>query len=303
MKSPVCSLLLLTSSRNVDKLVTSPLVSHPSPFTSSKCYSPSLHGTSHRTLKAVPTAMSIGPEAVASMSLLALQFGIQPSLTRKFTGKAINRSTVIFVQDIVKFCLAGIALFLTGGWDKAIVGWNIQTWLTVAGIPAVLYAIQNYATLIAYQNLSPLTFNVLNQTKTMSAALCCYLLMGKVQSSLQIVSLFILFGSACIIEKIIPLDFMKISVSNDESNKDESFATDSNLKMNNGAEPLLNGKEGDNHIQGVLAVLLASFLSGLAGAFAQKNLQGASGSITGGRNSTFLQWNSVPCHCSSLGSP
>jgi UDP-sugar transporter A1/2/3 len=300
MKSPFCSFLLLSTSRNValtvpntrchslsniHKSSTAPFDKHYLPFAPSK-YCLSAHG-----LKAAQNAMSIGPEAFASMSLLALQFGVQPSLTRKFTDKSINRSTVIFVQDVVKFCLAGIALFLTGGWDKAIIGWNTQTWLRVAGIPAVLYGIQNYATLIAYQNLSPLTFNVLNQTKTLSAALCCYLLMGKEQSNLQILSLFILFSSACIIEKIIPLDFMKTVVSNHESSmKNESFARGSKLQNDNVTEAtaLFNGKERDNHIQGVLAVLLASFLSGLAGAFAQKNLQGASGSLAGGRNSYFF---------------
>ena len=76
----------------------------------------------------------------------------------------------------------------------------------ISGLPAALYSIQNIVTLIAYQNLDPLTFNVLNQTKTLSAALCVYLLMGKVQSHLQIVSLGLLFLASCVIEKIIHLD-------------------------------------------------------------------------------------------------
>lgn len=267
----------------IHKSYTSPFDTHYSPLSPKRISSP-VYG-----LKATHKDVSLGPEAFASMSLLALQFGVQPSLTRKFTSKSINRSTVIFVQDIVKLFLAGMALFLTGGWEKAIVGWNVQTWVRVAGIPAVLYAIQNYATLIAYQNLSPLTFNVLNQTKTMSAALCCYLLMGKVQSNLQIVSLFILFASACVIEKIIPLDFIKTAVRTFDSNGNESLAISNNVKDSKKKQQeenaSLNGKEGDNHIQGSLAVLLASFLSGLAGAFSQKNLQGASGSMPAGRNS------------------
>eukprot|EP00557_Chaetoceros_sp_GSL56_P011649 CAMPEP_0176478516 /NCGR_PEP_ID=MMETSP0200_2-20121128/1229_1 /TAXON_ID=947934 /ORGANISM="Chaetoceros sp., Strain GSL56" /LENGTH=241 /DNA_ID=CAMNT_0017874461 /DNA_START=612 /DNA_END=1333 /DNA_ORIENTATION=- len=123
----------------------------------------------------------------------------------------------------------------------------------------------------------------------MSAALCCYLLMGKVQSNLQIVSLFILFASACVIEKIIPLDFIKTVIRTFDSNGNESFASSNNVKDSKKKQQeenaSLNGKEGDNHIQGALAVLLASFLSGLAGAFSQKNLQGASGSMPGGRNS------------------
>jgi len=219
----------------------------------------------------------LGIEAIICMALLAVQFGLQPSLTRKFTPKTINRSTVVFTQDIVKFFMAAIALLVTGNWADAIVGWNVKTWLTIAGIPAVLYLIQNFATLIAYQNLSPLTFNVLNQTKTLSAALCCYLLMGKVQSKLQIVSLLTLFASACVIEKIVPIRFWKREV------------TDSNISTDNDIQAQGRGTSkdanSDGHAQGILAVLLASFLSGLAGSFTQMNLQSAAGGIGGGRNS------------------
>ena len=84
-------------------------------------------------IKRAPFGFS--PEAIISMSLLALQFGLQPSLTRKFTPKTINRSTIVFTQDIVKFFMAGIALMVTGGWTEAVLGWNVKTWLTVAGIP------------------------------------------------------------------------------------------------------------------------------------------------------------------------
>lgn len=209
----------------------------------------------------VTSSSGLGIEAIVSMSLLALQFGLQPSLTRKFTPKNINKSTVVFTQDFVKLCMAALALLITGGWSEAIVGWNYRTWLTVAGIPALLYCVQNFATLIAYQNLSPLTFNVLNQTKTLSAALCCYLLMGKVQSKMQIISLFILFTSACVIEKIIPIKLSKKSeiISTDES---KMGTTSENEKEAAIAES--KGNE-DNHSKGLIAVLLASFISGLAG--------------------------------------
>jgi UDP-sugar transporter A1/2/3 len=221
----------------------------------------------------------LGIEAIVSMSLLALQFGLQPSLTRKFTPKTINRSTVVFTQDIVKFFMAGAAILVTGGWADAIVGWNVRAWLTVAGIPALLYLVQNFATLIAYQNLSPLTFNVLNQTKTLSAALCCYLLMGKVQSRLQIVSLLILFSSACVIEKILPIRFWK--------SKDAASPIENGAEVEDKSQELKSVNR-DNHTQGIFAVLLASFISGLAGSFTQKNLQSAAGGVAGGRNSYFF---------------
>ena len=200
------------------------------------------------------------------MALLALQFAIQPILTKKFTPKSINRSTVVMSQDFVKVLLTFTALNLTGSWSKAIQDWSIRSWLTVAGIPAFIYSIQNFATLVGYQNLPPLTFNVLNQTKTLSAALCCYIFMGKVQSKIQIMSLLLLFLSACVIEKLIPLRRQR---NCDTNNNDDNHA----LTRNNDVNETEHSEEKRTHIEGVIAVSIASFLSGLAGALTQKNLQ------------------------------
>jgi solute carrier family 35 (UDP-sugar transporter), member A1/2/3 len=240
---------------------------------------------SRSRLCSMPSAISStnGPEAIISMSLLALQFGIQPTLVRRFMPKSINRSTVVFVQDIIKFFLAGTALLLTGSWSNAVSGWNIETCCVIAGIPSVLYTIQNVATLVAYQNLSPLTFNVLNQTKTLSAALCCYLLMGKVQSKPQILSLLLLFCSACVIEKMIPIQKLfirkKMNYPDNHSRRDEHLVTEEKEEK----ETSLVSK--DNHTQGVIGVLMASFISGLAGAYTQRFLQQGVGGTGAGRNS------------------
>ncbi len=80
------------------------------------------HRSSHTYLHAAspisPTlqvaSSGLGIEALACMLLLALQFGLQPSLTRKYTPKNINKSTVVFTQDAVKFCMAALALSITG---------------------------------------------------------------------------------------------------------------------------------------------------------------------------------------------
>jgi UDP-sugar transporter A1/2/3 len=123
-----------------------------------------------------------------------------------------------------------------------------------------LYAIQNISTLKAYQNLDALTFNVLNQTKTLSAALCCYFVMGRAQSPIQVGGLLMLLVSALVMEGIVPLP--GLVDSRDASSPEEQQWDAKHLT------------------QGVLPVLLASFLSGLAGALSQKNLQKAGG----GRN-------------------
>lgn len=109
---------------------------------------------------------------------------------------------------------------------------------------------------MAYQNLAPITFNVLNQTKTLSAALCCFLVIGKPQSKLQVISLILLLLSALVIEKVIPISQNTRLESKEHSSHDRQM----------------------HIISGVIPVLLASFLSGLAGALTQRSVQ------TTGRN-------------------
>ena len=100
------------------------------------------------------------------MSLLALQFGMQPALTRKYTPPTTCRSAVIIMQECVKFVIAIFMLSSSGQLKPALEGWTVSSWLTIAFLPAALYVVQNLSALMAYQNLHPVTFNVLNQTKT-----------------------------------------------------------------------------------------------------------------------------------------
>ena len=131
-------------------------------------------------------------------------------------------------------------------------------------VPAGLYAVQNLAALMAYQNLDALTFNVLNQTKTLSTAMCCYFVMGRSQSVVQIGALFLLLVSALVMEGIVPLPGL-------------SEPSSTTMTTSNGTEQQW---ETRHVVNGVLPILLASFLSGLAGALSQQNLQKAGG----GRN-------------------
>lgn len=56
---------------------------------------------------------ALSPMAVICMSLLAIQFGIQPILVRKYTPQTIVRSSVILVQEVIKFVIAG-GIYLSG---------------------------------------------------------------------------------------------------------------------------------------------------------------------------------------------
>lgn len=208
----------------------------------------------------------LSPTAITYMSLLALQFGIQPILVRKYTPQTIVRSSVVLVQELVKFGIAGAIYFSVTKKEtreKDFEGWSVKTWIALAGLPAFLYTIQNLAALMAYQNLEALTFNVLNQTKILSAALSCYFVMGKRQSQIQVASLCVLIVSTLVIEQILHPGAVM------------SLMSGTALKGMSGAFSSIAGA-GRRVTHGVVPILVASLISGMAGALTQKNLQGGS---------------------------
>mmetsp|Transcript_1956 Transcript_1956/g.4307 ORF Transcript_1956/g.4307 Transcript_1956/m.4307 type:complete len:375 (-) Transcript_1956:57-1181(-) len=196
--------------------------------------------------------------AILFMALLALQFGIQPIVTKKYTSPKIIKSTVIFMQEVVKLVIAYVGISLGGvRWKDVMSGWTITSWLRLSLLPATIYLIQNMCSLLAYQNLDAITYNVLNQTKTLSAALCCYLLMRKKQSMMQMVGLVLLLMAALVMEKVLPLAMLTSSYWTTQ-------------------QPIESDKVSlsPRHFShGVLPIMVASFLSGLAGAITQKSLQ------------------------------
>jgi UDP-sugar transporter A1/2/3 len=158
--------------------------------------------------------------------------------------KTINRSSYVLLQEMFKMIFSLTALYAGGTLGQSLRCLSIDSWVLIAGVPAVLYVVQNYCSLVAYQNLPPVTFNVLNQTKTLSAAFFVYVLMGKPQSNLQLVSLALLSFSALVLEKVVHLPWKKKTKTGSQS-----------IRLD----------ERDSFISGVLPVLIASAVSGLAG--------------------------------------
>lgn len=237
-----------------------------------------------------PPAAGLSPTALVLMALLAVQFGLQPLLVKKFTPAAVNRSTVVFVQEIVKLAVSVWAYLGStlpkqrgedwGGGRPAAVLRN----LSVAGLPAALYCVQNLAALLAYQNLDPVAFNVLNQTKTLSAALCCYLVLGARQSGRQMLALGMLLAAALVLEKILPLSALipggvlrRAATDGSAAPLGSPLAALADLR-----ESLASGGMARRVTHGVLPILLASFLSGLAGALVQRAVQGRGRQVAAG---------------------
>jgi len=108
--------------------------------------------------------------------------------------------------------------------------------------------------------------------------------MGQRQTPLQVVALLFLFGSACIMEKIIPLPGLSkmtgeggTAAETDRGNEEGETPVKTRQLAQKGDSIANKSKERN---AGVVAVLLASLLSGLAGALSQRCLQEG-----GGRNS------------------
>ena len=156
--------------------------------------------------------------------------------------------------------------------------------MACAGLPAMLYAIQGVLQYVSYQHLDPVTFNGLTQTKTLSAAVCCWLVMNKAQSPLQIVALGILFASALVFQGYIKVEsFWKKEPSastekcyrGGSSSSSSSVTAVSTRPQRRPRSMAISSRKIDNTWwwYGVVPCLGAAFLSGLAGALSQKGLQ------------------------------
>jgi len=146
-------------------------------------------------------------------------------------------------------------LYSEGGkaaWDKAIneanagKPWTVQSSIEIAGIPSLLYAVQNWLLFYAAANMDPLSFNLVNQTKLIWTALFVYMIMGKKQSPLQI-------GAICV------MMFVAVLISTGGRG---------------------SGEEGDTRdyekefFHGILPNLGAALISGIAAALSQRATQG-----------------------------
>jgi len=164
--------------------------------------------------------------------------------------------------------------------------WSLSSSLIVAGIPASLYAIQGVLTYTSYQNLDPVTFNGLQQTKIISAAVFCFVLLGKRQSHLQIVALAILTLSAMLFQGTASISLSSVSswlnlrLSGRRRNeKTNDVGTDGTTTSNQQKESQQQKRTMSS--LGVATCLLATAISGLAGSLSQKGLQMTG---IGGRN-------------------
>jgi solute carrier family 35 (UDP-sugar transporter), member A1/2/3 len=130
-------------------------------------------------------------------------------------------------------------------------------------VPAILYTIQNNLLFVAVGNLEPATFQVSYQFKILTTALFSMWMLGKRIEKLQWISLSILALGVGLVQ-IPPSTFIKWIGA-----KSIMLPTPDVAKV----------IPGQFMWMGLVAVLLACFLSGFSGVYFEKNLKGSNTSI------------------------
>lgn len=217
------------------------------------------------------------PLAATTLLLLALQTSLQPTLSKRFITASVDKKQVALVEEVIKTLLAGVLFLLQPVSTRrvALDDWTLASSLTVAGLPAALYAVQGVLTYTSHQHLDAVTFIGLSQTKMVSAALWCYLLLGQTLSWRQGVAIGILCVSA--------VTFQGYGLAWNRKPNESEVIIDSSLSAEAATttatatakrkELRRLPKSGDWWYKGVGPCLGATFLSGLAGSLSQRGLQ------------------------------
>nr|ACU22920.1 unknown [Glycine max] len=172
--------------------------------------------------------------------LLALQYGAQPLISKRFIRREVIVTSSVLTCELAKVICAVFFMAKDGSLRKLYKEWTLVGVSTASGLPAAIYALQNSLLQISYKNLDSLTFSMLNQTKIFFTALFAYFILRQKQSIEQIGALFLLIVAAVL-----------LSVG-EGSTKGSAIGN---------ADQIL--------FYGIIPVLVASVLSGLASSLCQ----------------------------------
>ncbi|KAH9316359.1 hypothetical protein KI387_024986, partial [Taxus chinensis] len=145
----------------------------------------------------------------------------------------------VLVCEWAKVLCALILIAREGSWGRLCKEWTFIGSLTASGLPAAIYALQNSLLQVSYQNLDSLTFTMLNQTKLFFTALFMYFILGQKQTLQQIGALVLLIIAALL------LSIGERSGHGSTVDREQAF------------------------LMGIIPVIIASVLSGLASSLCQ----------------------------------
>jgi UDP-sugar transporter A1/2/3 len=172
--------------------------------------------------------------------LLAFQYGAQPLISKRFISREVIVTSSVLSCEAAKVIFALYFMAKEGSLGRMYKEWTLVGALTASGLPAAIYALQNSLLQISYKNLDSLTFSILNQTKIFFTALFTYFMLRQKQSIQQIGALFLLIAAAVL------------------------------LSVGEGSNKGSTGANADQVLfYGIIPVLIASVLSGLASSLCQ----------------------------------
>lgn len=182
-------------------------------------------------------------KAVFFCFLLALQFGLQPLIASRFINSNVSKSSIVFCTELEKIVIAVVSISMSPleVKEKILNEFSVSSSFLLVALPAALYTIQNVMIQYSYTFIDSMTFNILNQTKTIWAAFWLFMIMKQRQSYIQMLALILLLLSAIILNT--------------------NFESKSTLT------------QSENYHLGVLLVLGASAISGLSGTLTQRALK------------------------------
>lgn len=172
--------------------------------------------------------------------LLTLQYGAQPLISKRFIRREVIVTSSVLACEVAKVICALFLIANEGSLKRLYKEWTLLGSLAASGLPAAIYALQNSLLQISYKNLDSLTFSILNQTKLFFTALFTFIILRQKQSIQQIGGLFLLIIAAVL-----------LSIGEGSSKGSSSSNPEQVL------------------FYGIVPVLVASVLSGLASALCQ----------------------------------
>ncbi|RHY97112.1 hypothetical protein DYB26_001004 [Aphanomyces astaci] len=195
------------------------------------------------------------------MLALSLQFGLQPLLNRAYAGTIRSNAVMVIVCESCKLVLAVLAISVKLRTNPTLLSsWNLIDSLKFSGLPACTYAVQNVLIQVAMQHLSPLEFNLINQSKLIWTAVFVYFLLHRRFTLVQCSTYNLLSPSVFTCNTVAMAMLMAasllLSAGGSGSSGDHSDVSST-----------------DRFYSGFVPVLVASVLSGFGAALTQLSLQ------------------------------
>lgn len=214
----------------------------------------------------------LGSMAALSLVVLVLQNSTLVLLTRysRFSqppGETYHTSTLVLNQEVMKmiFCVAIFVYEKRQELQQSLVSTNATVWSELQGVvlqretlklivPAALFTLQNFLIFVALSHLDAMTFQVLSQSKLLSAAVFSVWLLDRRLNRWQWVSLILLT--------------VGVYLSQSEGQK-ESFAR-GGKQSSVAPSPLAQHQHHQSFLLGASACIISGLSSSFAGVYFEK---------------------------------